>query len=304
MNLSLAPCAARPTSLQFRLYFYLHRRKNLIDHEIYPRAPLVLVAVEVRFPGTNAPSGPLSSTMLRQFRKGLGDKWVLDSVQTQQFAVAFGPEGAIQQAPKSTSLPVFTVRDRTTSIALTSQSLNIQTTRYRHYPQFREVLETAMRLTEELLEPEGVARVGMRYIDEIRIHREGAHKPDWSEWLDRSLLAPGIGLMQQQGMSAVAWNGIVHYQTGPNRALTLNYGLREGSAISPLGHVRPISAPQTGPQYTLDFDSFWQPTDIPEFDASFLLKTCDELRVPARALFDNLITERLRTEFRKESSDA
>lgn len=55
----------------------------------------------------------------------------------------------------------------------------------------------------------------------------------------------------------------------------------------------------------LDFDSFWEPLDIPEFDPSSLADTCDELRAPVRKLFDLLITDRLRNEvFMKEPDNA
>ena len=54
----------------------------------------------------------------------------------------------------------------------------------------------------------------------------------------------------------------------------------------------------------LDFDSFWEPADIPEFDATVLIETCDALRAPVRTLFDLAVTDKLRRDvFMKEPAD-
>jgi uncharacterized protein (TIGR04255 family) len=52
----------------------------------------------------------------------------------------------------------------------------------------------------------------------------------------------------------------------------------------------------------LDFDSFWEPPEIPEFEPTTIMAVCDRLRAPVRALFDMLVTQRLLAEFRKEKS--
>jgi len=51
----------------------------------------------------------------------------------------------------------------------------------------------------------------------------------------------------------------------------------------------------------LDFDSFWQPEEIPAFSADGLVQSCDDLRAPVRTLFTELINDRLVDEvFRME----
>jgi hypothetical protein len=78
-------------------------------HEVYPSAPLALVAVEVRFPEAAA-ERPLPVPTQRAFRDLLGDDWVIESHRMQQFDVAFGPGGSGSQNVQQVVVPRFTVR--------------------------------------------------------------------------------------------------------------------------------------------------------------------------------------------------
>ena len=99
-------------------------------------------------------------------------------------------------------------------------------------------------------------------------------------------------------------DGAVRYVTGADRSLVLRYGARQGYAVQPRGSLNRPSAPPPGPLFVLDFDSFWEPPDIPEFDAASLIETCDALRTPVRTLFDLVVTDRLRRDvFMKEPAD-
>jgi uncharacterized protein (TIGR04255 family) len=52
----------------------------------------------------------------------------------------------------------------------------------------------------------------------------------------------------------------------------------------------------------MDFDSYWEPADLPEFDVPSLINTCDLLHAPASAMFESFVTERLRNDvFRKDA---
>lgn len=274
-------------------------------HEVYPNAPLALVAVEVRFPEAAA-ERPLPMPLQRSLRDLLGENWVIESHKVQQFGVALGPGAAGQQTFQEVVVPRFTVRDRTLAVALTGTSLTVETTAYRHYLEFRAVLSRVFRAAAELFRPDGLARVGMRYIDEIRVPGMDPDRPSaWSEWLDPSLLPPRLEAMVADRFEPAAWDGAVRYATGPNRSLVLRYGARQGYAVEPRGSLSRPSPPPPGPFYVLDFDSFWEPPDIPEFDPDALTDTCDELRRPVRRLFDLVVTDRLRDEvFRKEPGDA
>lgn len=273
-------------------------------HEVYPNAPLALVAVEVRFP--EAPSDrAMPMPLQRSFRDLLGDDWVIESHRVKQVEVALGLGAPGGQTVQQTVVPRFTLRDRTLAVALTDSSLTVETTNYRHYLDFRAVLERVFSAAAELLQPDGVARVGVRYIDEIRVAGiEEDRSFEWREWLDPSLLPPKLDEMVHQEYQPAAWDGAVRYATGPERSLVLRYGARQGYAVQPRGNLNRPSAPAPGPFFLLDFDSFWEPRDIPEFNTVRLLETCDDLRTPVRALFDLVVTQKLlRDVFAKERTD-
>lgn len=262
-------------------------------HTVYPNAPLALVAVEVRFPGPFE-AWPLPMTLQRSFRDMLGDGWVIESIKAQRVDVAFAPAGG-GQSVRQIVMPRFTVRNRTLAVAISEESLTIETTAYRHYPDFRAVLSAAFAGAAQFLRPDGVARIGMRYIDEIRVPgTQNADAPDWSAWLDASLLPPQLEPMTDKGFASVAWEGVAQYAGDREQTLVLRYGARDSYAVNPSGLLVRPTVPPPGPVFVLDFDCFWQPKDIPAFDAAGLTARCDDLRAPIRALFDLLITERLR----------
>lgn len=269
-------------------------------HEVLPNAPLALVAVEIRFPdGTSGQQLPMN--IRRSFRDLLGEEWVLDSQTVQQFAITLGPGGALPQPAPTLTIPRFTVRDRTLAVAVTDQSMTVEATRYKHYPTFREVVRRAVDAATQVLAPDGIARVGMRYIDEIRVPAVGDDPADWRDWVDASLLAPQLNAMEAAGFSSIAWEAAAQYQTGPDQRLVLRYGPRTGYAVSPQGPLKRPSVPPPGPLFVLDFDCYWEPVDIPEFDPLTIMATCDQLRAPIRTLFDMLMTDKLHNEFSKES---
>jgi len=241
----------------------------------------------------------------RTFRDLLGEEWVIESMKMQSVEVQFGTRGEGQQRVQEHVVPRYTIRDRTLAVAVTDTTLTVETTSYRHYPQFREVLARAFAAAEKVIQPEGVARIGMRYIDEIRI--PGLASEDavaWRDWLDSSLLPPEVNAMADVGFDAAAWEGLSQYIVGSDKKLVLRHGLRSGPVVPANGPLRRPSEPPPGPQFSLDFDCFWEPAGIPEFGPELLLATCDELRSPARTLFDLLVTHRLRDEvFMKEPSD-
>ncbi|MGH9044177.1 MAG: TIGR04255 family protein [Acidimicrobiales bacterium] len=81
-------------------------------------------------------------------------------------------------------------------------------------------------------EPDGIARIGMRYIDEIRgPDTNEENLSAWREWVDTSLLAPQLQGMAQAGFASAGWEGAAQYETGPNQKLVLRYEPRTGYAV-------------------------------------------------------------------------
>lgn len=243
------------------------------DHVPYFNAPVVLVAVEVRFPGEMGALVPAS--VQPALHEVLGDdEWISEQVLQPTLNVNLGGAGPLASGavlgsggvPPPGTILRFALRDRTMAVALTSASVTVETTRYQNWPQFRTILEKAIRGTGELLRPEGVIRTGVRYIDEIRVHgvKDNA---DWADWLSPVALPPAADAMTRGSHPPVNWMGAAQYEIGQERFVVLRYGpqpAQPGFAVNPDG---PLRRPKPeGPFFLLDFDSFWQPAEIPRWD--------------------------------------
>lgn len=274
----------------FWFHFWYHYLVS--TSEVYPNAPLALVAVEVRFP--DSASAPLGAAVHRAVRDRLGRDWVIEGGKQQTMEVAFGPSGVSVPNIRQENLSRITVRDRTQVVTLRPDSLTIEATRYGGYGAFRELLHRAFTAVEELLEPDGISRLGLRYIDEISVPA-GDEPTNWADWVHGSLLPPST-----ESLAPATWTGAVQYDIGPQRRLVLRYGPADQPVVAPSGPLRRLRAP-TGPIFMLDFDSFWQPEEIPAFSADGLVQSCDDLRAPVRTLFTELVNDRLVDEvFRME----
>lgn len=271
------------------------------DHAVYAEAPVALVTTEVRFPGVTG--APLPAAVQRAFGEILGNEWIYDEqapAVTLNISVPVPGQPLLQSPPAAApgAMLRFANRDRSTAVALTASTVSVETTDYERWPAFRSVLATAVSAAGELLRPSGVKRIGLRYIDEIRI--PGIDQPtEWAQWLDPAIMPPAPTAMSDAGDRLLNWNGAALYTIGEDRSLYLRYGpqpAQPGFVVNPEGPLRrPGSRPQ-GPFFLLDFDSFWQPPTIPNWATDGVMQVADQLRRPVRALFDDLITERLETE--------
>jgi uncharacterized protein (TIGR04255 family) len=271
------------------------------NHVMYERPPVALVAVEIRFPGEIG--APVPSGAQRALGEVLGEGWVVEQIQQPGITISLG---GIPATPALTAGPGgfppgailrFAARDRTTAVALTAGSVTVETTRYENWPQFRLVLEKAVEATAKLLRPTGIIRAGVRYIDEIRAgNADGAN---WGEWLSPTVMPPAAEALRHTDWVPLNWTGAAQYQIGEERYLVLRYGPQPGTpgfAVNPDGPLRRPEPRPTGSFFLLDFDAFWQPSAIPEWNGPELIATCDQLRKPVRVLFDEIITDRLVTE--------
>jgi len=116
------------------------------------------------------------------------------------------------------NLSRITVRDRTQVVTLRPDSLTIEATRYDGYDVFRELLYRAFAAVEELLEPDGISRLGLRCIDEISVP-SGDEPTNWADWVHGSLLPPAT-----ESLTPATWTGAVQHDAGPQRRLVLRYG--------------------------------------------------------------------------------
>jgi uncharacterized protein (TIGR04255 family) len=265
--------------------------KPMEEREVYPNAPLVLVALEVRHPVADSLTHAQRLKIKQQLAAEApimrtGQLTQLTAVQTAG-APAVAPEMRVEEFPRYFS------RDNTTAVSVRAEAVVVESTRYSHWEQLRALAAKVLQARQEVGGIDGVERVGLRYINEVRVSGGPAH--DWAPWIDSTLLGPAM-IGGQVGLVADQWQGIAAFSPGPERTVVLRYGPREGFAVDPGGDLkRPTPTP--GPFFLLDVDSFWTPGEgTPEFEVEKLLAICDELHTPVRRLFECLITEQLRKE--------
>jgi uncharacterized protein (TIGR04255 family) len=189
-------------------------------------------------------------------------------------------------------------RNRDLTISYGPDSLNVEASVYHGWQRFSAAIRSALdalSLPGGGLLIDGIDRVGLRYLDEVRVPEAG-REPTWADWIAPDLLPPqsldGFALVQQQSLALYSVNG-------GSDSLALRYGAVNGpSAFASTDHLTRAEVPP-GPYFLLDTDAFWlaRPGDsLVEPTAQALMDMADRLHSPAKALFERSITEKLRRE--------
>ena len=260
------------------------------EHEVYPRAPVVVATVEVRH--TETPS--LTQPERKSVKEALS-RWAPIQRSSKQVTVTgvVGAAGASEQAFEE--FPKYFSRDSMLAISFRKEAVVIEATRYEGWLEFKSVIEAAVGARAQIGAPDALERVGIRYLNEIR--PGGDTEVDWTSWLDPAVLGP-IGLGESVGLEAKQWQGQAVYGPDKGRSLVLRYAPGEGQAVETQELVRPNFTP--GPFMWIDIDSFWaHESTLPEFNTEDILAKCIDLHTPLRTLFERLITSQLREELRR-----
>jgi uncharacterized protein (TIGR04255 family) len=247
-------------------------------HEVYPSAPLRFVAFEARF------------SPIPYFETEDGRLAIYDCLRDRFPVLQQQPEPVIPRLAESQLLRVV---DRTRTIAATvaPAAISLETSEYRHFNWFSELIENTLSRLARIAPIPTVQRVGLRYTDEIRVRGIGQPK-DWLPYVDPTLLGP-LGLVD--GLTPEEHHAQVSFRVHDHHQVHLRYGALEGWSVDPGGPLR-VPNQGAGPYFLIDLDSFWTApsTDFPEFSIAGTVGLVQELHGPIRRLFEASITEQLR----------
>ena len=184
-------------------------------------------------------------------------------------------------------------RARTLSVTVASTAVIVETSTYTRYEEFAQIVEEVLRATVGASPLAGIQRVGLRYVDEIRVPGITVAE-DWGPYINASLLA---GTALTDTLKPVRTEGRAEFVISENQRAHMRFGALTKWIVDPNGVLR-LRRSDDGPFFLIDLDSFWTASedDIPEFSVGQVLATCEMLREPVRALFEAAITERLRDE--------
>lgn len=263
------------------------------DREVFPHAPLALVAAEIRF---------TDSARLRQQETrdavviALEDRFPFASpIQIVETNFALGSPPQIQQR--------VVVRNSasTESVTIMSESLTYETTTYTHFDDLLEAVTAACDALVAAKVRPAMRRVGLRYIDEVRVPEPIADVRQWTKWIDERLVGPlGIG---PDDAPVTTTQSATTYDLGSGNGLNVRYAaLNQGPIVVPQFLKRP--AIESGPFFVLDFDGFHEFTD----DEAVALAS-DQVReqlsavhIPCGIAFQRSITAAARKLFRGAQS--
>ena len=296
MAQSLQTLGLADTSLlHVRFLFWFRSRYPICmqGNEVYPNPSIVQTAVEIKHDRCEPLDSSQRSVVSNLLREAL-------PLAVEEMSIDFEfhqPDGESLPVPHPLGFPAYrwVSRDRRTAATFQQDSVLLETTDYQGYSSLRPLVELVLKARARAGEPNGVERIGLRYVDEIRVPDFVDSEIDWSPWVDSSLLGPR-SLDRVDGLSAIGTQGISMFQNGRESILALRYGPGDGFAIESKPNLRrPMGTP--GPFFLLDIDSFWQASsEVPEWSTTDILERVDCLHAPIRLAFEELITDRLRNE--------
>ncbi|HUF58386.1 MAG TPA: TIGR04255 family protein [Actinomycetota bacterium] len=262
------------------------------EHEVYPNAPLRLVAHEVRYP-----LSPRLGTQdqLAVFLEALDDLLPVAEMGGEQgFVLSVGGASSVS-TPPIRSVFKLASRDRTTVATVSGTNTTIETTSYRSFTSFLPLANRVFGVLAESGLIVGMERVGLRYIDEIRVPSLESGPNMWTPYVQSALIdqiALGVNAAQ---LIPQSWQGAVNYSTEENQSVVLRYGAMEGFAVNQDGPLRVPKRTSPGPFFLIDIDSFWAAAEVTNgMDLDWLMNLSVQLHRPIRDLFEAAITDKLR----------
>lgn len=256
-------------------------------HDVYTNPPVVLVVLEVRHPT----AAPLTTSESKEVSRRLGDLLPIHRPGKQASVEMVGsapPEISVERFPR------YMDRDGMLAASLRREAMVIEASRYLGWENFRDFAMRVLEARMEVAPVAGVERLGLRYVNEIRVPGDPTSMK-WSKWVHPSLLGPMLS--EPVDLPLSQWQGVAIYGEPPGRMLVLRYGPRTGFALDPGSDLRRAKTPDGGPFFLLDLDSSWTSDGtIPQLELDAVQTRCDELHAPVRALFDGMVKDQLKEE--------
>jgi uncharacterized protein (TIGR04255 family) len=255
----------------------------------YPHPSLRFVAFEVRFPPVPEFEEESAVRVLRsEFRR--------DYPYSEPFrvltSVEVGPTDGVRQEVSLRNR--FLSRTRTSAITLAANLLIVETSKYGSFEVFTDTVRQGLEAVSRLAPIAGFERVGLRYVNEVRVATPPEQPREWKSYIDRRLVSPACLLSHP---APTGFEGAVIYPHGDGHEVMFRFGARQGRMVNPQGPVR-VEDQGDDPFFLLDIDSNWThpPEELPDFDVPQILDLCDRLHEAAQDVFETSITDQLRTE--------
>ena len=196
-------------------------------------------------------------------------------------------------SPQPSTANRFLTKDRTSSVTVTPMNVLLETTQYEGYEWFRSLLESCLIALGTRAEAiVGLERVGLRYVNEIRVPGLTSFT-EWERYVSNKILAP-MSILGDREPSSI--QGVVQAQPIDNVTILVRFGALKGQVVSPVGSLKVKQLAVDDPFFMVDIDSSWSSESFDDYSVRAVLEICDKLHDPIDDLFDQTVTERLRKE--------
>jgi uncharacterized protein (TIGR04255 family) len=264
--------------------------------EIYPNAPLQLVACEVAY--ALAPGADISLAR-DAFYERLQGNYPLPGPPPASLTVSVGPGGPMPQFAQGFR---FLNLQRTQSVAVSPASIILESSRYHRFEDF---LERALAAVEALgagVRVAAASRIGLRYIDEVPLNMltDGS----FDGYFTDSVLAPRMPVPDVGRPEEFLTTS--RFAVGPDRNTVMRTGVLTTPVVSPDGPLA-IARRTEPPFFLVDIDGSWQAgteTSPLPFDSSAIADVLRSLHAPVRSLFEHSITDKLRDDLLRKETPA
>ncbi|MEU5064519.1 TIGR04255 family protein [Streptomyces virginiae] len=268
------------------------------QREIYKHAPLALVAAEVKYP--YAPR-LRRDDCLDDIQIAL-EKILPIRQQEQRLTVQLTVGHTPAPAQKTVEVYRFLDRNRRNSAVISPEAFSVETTDYTEFSQFSHLVKSVSKALESVGMIPAIERVGLRYIDEIRVPEPIHDASDWGAWVNPGLIPSATSRIG----SPKFIQGSTLYGLEKNSHLRLSYASLEGIGVVSNEPLRRKNEPGSGPFFVVDIDSFWEassPEESGEFSTEYVMETLERLHKPTGLAFQSAITDRLREIFRGNDAE-
>jgi uncharacterized protein (TIGR04255 family) len=264
------------------------------NREIFPDAPLALVAAEIRF---------TDAARLRQQQTkdevtiALEERFPFaEPLQRAEVNLNLVPSGGQPQIQERLGV-VLKNTSSTETLTIMSESLTYETTAYTSFERLLEAVTDACNALDAAKVRPALQRVGLRYIDEVRVPEQVTDVRQWSKWINDRLI--GHLEVGPQDVAATGTQGVSTYDLGEGRGLNFRFAaLNQGPIVVPQFLKRP--AIPSGHFFVLDFDGFqdFGGQDAVPLSAEVVRASLSSVHVPCGAAFQRSITDEARKLFR------
>ena len=265
------------------------------NREVFPETPLALVAAEIRF---------TDAARLRQ--QQTKDEVAIALEERFPFAEPLQQAGFNLTPTASPEIQqrigvVLKNAKSTETLTVMSESLTYETTAYTNFDDLLEAVTAACDALIEANVRPAMRRVGLRYIDEVRVPEAITDVRQWGKWIDRRLIDQlGVG---PDDVPATMTQSVSTYDLGGGKGLNFRYAaLNQGTVVVPQFLKRP--AIESGPFFVLDFDGFHDFTggQVVSLGSATVRESLSAVHVPCGTAFQRSITDEARTLFRGTQS--